>query len=87
MPDDVWVCIQQHAGMEFLTMQGYTFTYENIGPNTVRVIRPKFTRTVGRAVFEQAYDRWPVAGPGELRDLQAPAFLWAILNDHRIIHG
>ena len=86
MPDEVWARIQQHAGQEFRTIGNRPFTYESMGPNTIKVIRPTFTHLVGRAVLDRAYDRLPLAGPGEIADLHASSYVWAILNDNRIIH-
>jgi hypothetical protein len=86
MPNEIWERICQHAGHEFTMRRGGTFTYDLIGPNTIQINRPTFTHNVGRGVFEEAYAMGlPLSGPGAITHLRAPAFVWAILHDPRIM--
>lgn len=49
-------------------------------PNTTNVM-------IGKSEFEKAMARMPVRGPGQLNDLRAPSYLYAIFNDERISKG
>ena len=77
----VWDRIVEHAGERFHQKRGGQFTYEIRG-NSVQPDRT--TRTLHRSQFERAWARMPVNGPGDLNDLQGPAYLWSILTDSRI---
>ena len=84
--DKTWAKILKHAGEPFHTKRGHRFTYEIASVRVITVIRPTFKRSVSRSVFEQAYARGlPMDGPGEINDLHAPSFVWAILHDRRIV--
>lgn len=84
----IWDNICKHAGEPFQSKRGHPFTYEIASGSVIRVIRPTFERNVSHNVFEEAYSRGlPMDGPGEINDLQAPAFVWAILHDRRIVPG
>ena len=81
----VWARIVANADQEMHTISGLPFHYEMNGPNTVRIIRGAMNRVVGRGQFEQAYNLGlPLDGPGVITLLQAPAYIWGILHDHRI---
>jgi len=77
----IWDRIASCAGQEFATKTGKPFAYDCDG----RTVHLRNTnRSLPRAHFEAALQRFPVSGPGELQDLQGPSYIWAILNDPRI---
>jgi hypothetical protein len=84
--DDVWPRIEAHAGEEFRTIRGKPFSY-NIRGSAV-VPRPgkatETNRLLPRSHFQKAWDRRPLSGPGQIHDLQGPAYVYAILTDPRI---
>ena len=84
--DDVWPRITAHAGEEFRTIRGKPFSY-NIRGSAV-VPRPGRTaetnRLLPRSHFQKAWNRRPLSGPGQIHDLQGPAYVYAILTDPRI---
>ena len=77
----VWARIQAHQGEVFHQVRGGEFTYAVSG-NAVHPDRT--TRDLHKSQFEKALERVPVAGPGDLQDLQGPSYLYAILTDPRI---
>lgn len=79
--DVVWSRIERHAGEEFRQVRGATFTYRVAG---AAVHPSRTTRALARSQFAKALGRFPLAGPGDLRDLQGPSYLYAILTDPRI---
>jgi hypothetical protein len=83
--DVVWERIRTHAGDEFLTVTGKTFTYVTPG-NFLRITRDgrEINRSLSRTNFEHALILMPAAGPGELKDRQGPSYTRAILMDPRI---
>ena len=86
--DTIWAKIRKHASEPFHSKRGHGFTYEIASVSVITIKRPTFERNVSRSVFEQAYARGlPMDGPGKINDLQAPAFVWAILHDRRIVPG
>lgn len=79
--DQVWDRVTRNAGGVFRQKTGKQFTYTS----TSNAVVPSTTnRVLARSQFEQAYNRAPLAGPGQLQDLQGPSYLWAILTDDRI---
>lgn len=77
----VWRRIHNLAGQEFFTKSGQRFSYEA----TQRAIDLNNTnRMIPRSDFEKALERMPVAGPGQLQDLQGPSYIYGILTDPRI---
>jgi ribosomal protein L37AE/L43A len=77
----VWQRIKQYAGAEFITKTGKVFSYD-FTPGAV-VLR-NTNRALPRGDFEKALARMPVAGPGDLHDLQGASYLYGILTDRRI---
>ena len=77
----VWSRILQHEGERFETLTGRPFTYTVTG-HVLRTDRTDFN--LPRSQFEKALDLVPAAGPGELRDLRGPSYIYAILHDKRI---
>ena len=77
----IWSRIQAHQGEVFHQVRGGEFTYAVSG----NVVHPDRTlRNLHRSQFEEASERFPVGGPGDLQDLQGPSYLYAILTDERI---
>lgn len=80
---EVWQRVMEYRGNQFLQKSGKAFTYKISGdalkPSTTNYLVPK-------SQFEKAWDRLPLNGPGEINDLIAPSYLYALLTDHRIIN-
>ena len=79
--DAVWSRIESNAGERFHQKRGGEFTYAIVSGC---VIPDRTNRNLHRSQFQKAYDRMPIAGPGDLQDLQGPSYLYAILNDPRV---
>jgi len=80
----VWDRIASLAGSTFNQKTGRPFTYSLVG----NAIVPSTTnRLLARTQFQRAYERSPLSGPGKLRDLQGPSYLFAILTDPRVATG
>ncbi len=77
----VWRRIVALGGQEFRQKTGRLFAYRVDG----NAVTPSTTvRVLPRSQFERAYARRPLNGPGQLRDLQGPSYLHAILADPRV---
>ena len=80
--DTVWHRIVTLEGQAFRQKTGRAFRYGISGSSVV----PSTTnRQIPRSHFARAYERAPIDGPGQLRDLQGPSYLYAILTDSRVI--
>ncbi len=83
---DVWPRIEAHAGEEFRTIRNKPFSYNIRGSSVVP--RPgkgaETNRLLPRSHFQKAWERRPLSGPGQIHDLQGPAYVYAILADARI---
>jgi hypothetical protein len=81
----IWSAILAQAGQTFTTKTNLPFTYQVSGD----VLAPSRTDyRISRSDFEVAYDLVPIAGPGQINELvRGPAYVWAILHDHRISRG
>ncbi|RTE09619.1 hypothetical protein [Paenibacillus whitsoniae] len=79
--ESVWLRIVAHEDSEFRQVRGKTFKYKMNGnaivPNTTNYL-------IAKSQIERAWERMPVRGPGEISDLIAPSYLFAILADERI---
>jgi len=81
---EVWARISALAGETFTTKTGRPFAYDS----DARAVHLRNTnRSLPRAQFEAALERFPVSGPGELQDLQGPSYIYAILTDRRVSGG
>jgi len=84
--EDVWPRIEAHAGEEFRTIRDKPFSYNIRGSSVVP--RPgrgaETNRLLPRSHFQKAWERRPLSGPGQIHDLQGPAYVYAILSDPRI---
>ncbi|HET6615012.1 MAG TPA: hypothetical protein VFH62_03915 [Dehalococcoidia bacterium] len=79
--ENVWSRILAHEGETFHQVRGKAFTYRVNGP----VLNPNTTnRNVSRSQLETALALVPLEGPGQINDLQAPSYIYAILMDDRI---
>ena len=80
---ETWDRIVQHKGRPFNTKTGKQFTYSIVGTS----VKPNHTeRLIGKSDFARAWQMMPIPGPAPLRDIvQGPAYVWAILNDPRIV--
>lgn len=80
----VWQSIGACAGETFHLVRGRPFTYAVSGT----VVRPSTVNAaIHRSQFETAFDRMPLAGPGDLQDMWGPSYVFAILTDDRITTG
>jgi hypothetical protein len=80
-PDEVFGRIAAHAGETFWQVRGQPFTYEVSG-QSVKLHRTN--RIVTKAEFAKALERCPLTGPGQINDVQAPSYVFAILVDERV---
>ncbi|MEO6712699.1 MAG: hypothetical protein ABIM89_04630 [Mycobacteriales bacterium] len=79
--DAVWSQLETHAGEPFTLKRGQDFTYHVSGA----VLMPTTANwDVPKAEFAEALRRMPVSGPAALKDLQAAAYIYALLHDPRI---
>jgi hypothetical protein len=77
----VWKTLEAHAGEPFTLKSGQEFTYQVSGA----VLMPTSANwDVPKSEFGEALRRMPVSGPAQLKDLQAAAFIYALLHDDRI---
>ena len=79
----VWQRIVACAGKQFHATRGRSFTYKANG----NILNPTHTtRNIPKSDVRNAYLLMPFAGPGIInRICQGPAYIWAILNDQRIV--
>jgi transposase-like protein len=79
--ESVWKTLEAHAGEPFTLKSGQEFTYQVSGA----VLMPTSANwDVPKSEFGEALRRMPVSGPAQLKDLQAAAFIYALLHDDRI---
>ncbi len=80
--DDVWQRIEIHAGEEFRTITGLSFTYE-VHDAYVRPSRAE--QNIARSDFKKAYGLFPVSGPGKIANVvRGSAYVYSLLTDPRI---
>lgn len=81
--EDVWTRIMNSQGNTFKTKTGLKFTYEILAGYLI-TSRTKYK--LRKEDFKRAFDLLPLGGPGEINNIvRGPAYVWAILNDTRII--
>ena len=74
--------IQEHAGEEFRTVTGLSFTYE-VNRGHVRTSRTNWN--IARSDFEKVIDRMPVESVTDISNLvRGSSYILAILRDPRI---
>lgn len=81
--ENCWLKILQHEGADFKTITGLDFSYsiekDNLIPSRTNYFIPK-------SDVKKAFVMMPLKGPGEINDIvRGSAYVWAILNDKRII--
>lgn len=83
--EPIWERIKRHAGEQFETVSGLSFTFEVPG-NYLRVTRDgeQINRSLSRTNFARSLELMPAAGPGALKESQGASYTWAILMDPRI---
>jgi len=81
--NDIWNKIIANEKNLFHTKTGLEFTY-SINNNTLTPSRTEWN--ISKNDIEKAFNLLPLDGPGEINNiLQGPAYVWALLNDNRII--
>jgi len=83
--EEVWSRIVAHTGKPFHTKTGLEFTYDIKGDG----LYPSRTNyRISNADFRKAYTMVPIDGPVVINEIvRGPAYIWAILHDHRISLG
>lgn len=79
--EEIWKRIVELEGSEFWLVKGKVFTYKVSGN---QIIPSTTDFPVQQNQFEKAWERMPVKGPGVIKDLMAPSYLFAILSDTRV---
>jgi len=50
------------------------------------ILTSRTNHILSKSDIKKAYDKMPIKGPGEINNLvRGPAYIWAILNDNRIL--
>lgn len=82
--EDVWSLLEKHAGEVFTLKSGQQFAYQV----SAGVLMPTTANwDVPKGEFAEALRRAPISGPAQLKDLQAAAYIYALLVDGRISAG
>ena len=82
----IWKRICDNAEKQFCTKQGKTFEYRIKNDCFVPLRPEKVPSNITKAIVEEAYNQWPVIGPGNFTaNILAPSYLWGVFNDDRII--
>ena len=83
--NDIWNRIVALQGESFTTKTSLPLTYIVDGD---AVIPSRTDYSISRQDFEKAFNLVPLSGPGKINELvRGPAYIWAILYDHRISDG
>lgn len=85
----IWNRITRREGEQFYLKNGKdTFTYK-INENEEFIPQKPITNPpkVSKQKIKEAYDMWPVQGPGVYNkaEFMAPSYIWGVFNDLRII--
>ena len=81
--EECWLKICQNEKKIFKTIHNKEFTY--VINNNI-LIPSRTDRNISKSEIEKAFNMLPLDGPGEINDVvQGPAYVWAILNDSRIM--
>lgn len=79
----IWANIVAMAGQTFYTKGGEPFTYH------VKGVRIHVSRTdypiSGPRNIRKALEVWPVPGPSKLGRVRGASYIWALLNDQRVV--
>jgi hypothetical protein len=79
--DALWNRIIACSGEVFLQQRGKSFTYSVSGDT---VYLDTANQDLSRSQITEAYNRMPLAGPDEIRDLNGSRYIFAIVTDRRI---
>lgn len=83
MFDVVWKNIIFNEGQTFVTKSNIEFKYKVKGS---AIIPDRTNYPLNKNDFKKAYNLLPLDGPGKINNIvRGPAYVWAILNDNRII--
>ena len=81
--NEVWNKIISNEGNIFHTKLGLEFTYRI---NNDILIPSRTAYNIQKNEIKKAFDLLPLSGPGEINNIvRGPSYVWAILNDKRII--
>ena len=80
--DKVWSNLQKCEGEVFHQIRGKPFTYRIKGQSLALTTT---NRSIPRSQIERALERLPVTNTMPFQDLQGPSYVFALLNDSRII--
>lgn len=81
--DEIWNRIVSNEGQIFKTKTGIEFTYRVVNNG---ILTSRTNHILSKSDIKKAYDKMPIKGPGEINNLvRGPAYIWAILNDNRIL--
>lgn len=81
--ETIWERILKFEGETFFTVSGLEFTY-SMNNNVLIPSRTNFNLT--KENFHSAYNELPVERPGGFSsEIFGPSYVWAILNDKRIV--
>ncbi len=85
--EDIWQRIVERAGETFYTITNLEFTYKVIENHVLPYRDGRFVgRRLPKNSFQLVNDSGPYPGPGAINQaVQGPSYVWAILNDERII--
>lgn len=79
----IWENIVAMAGQVFHTKGEEPFTY-HIEGNRMHVSRTDYPISGPRNI-RKALELWPVSGPSKLSSVRGASYVWALLNDQRIV--
>ena len=85
---NVWNNIIKNAGEKFYTRTGIEFTYSLIDNNTIlpNNIRNSILLPITKNTIDDVItNHWPVKSVSQLQSFYAPSYIYAIVNDTRII--
>lgn len=80
--DVLWSRIIRCSGEVFQQQRGKSFTY-SVSGDIVYV--DTADDDLSRRQIAEAFDRMPLTGPDDLRDLSGSRYIYAILTDRRIV--
>ncbi|SEB27566.1 hypothetical protein [Paenibacillus sp. 276b] len=77
----VWQKILELEGEEFWQLRGKGFKYKVSGNS---LILSTTNYSIPKSQAEAAWRKMPLKGPGQINDLVAPSYLFALLSDTRV---
>ena len=81
MIERIWQRIIALEGSTFRQLRGREFAYR---AHATYLELDRTNHNVPRNHIEQAVKRMPLSGPGQLSDLRAPSYIYAIIMDPRV---